>query len=311
MNIDNLKQGDVLLFSPEKGSFISWAITFLTNSNVSHAAMFYDENDKTIIEETPPQVAVNKANERFKERTIYVKRLKNGLPMQPVINDAKMYLNNEEPYDDVGLYMVGILLLYKKFTPNNMQQKIIVKILKKLTSDLTKYINDHKYPGKNPMVCSQFVAQCYSGAGNDYELMIENGTLENAIISTPSVLEQVLNIVKNRTVNNNQSLLMTKNDIRFWQQTSSEDLCKELKSVMTPNTQNSSDILSNEFIDIISQFSYIYHITRSGSVQINTANQYNIYDLLRNLHDNENMFTFPADLMDHCTNLEQVGIIKE
>ena len=37
MNINDLKAGDILLFSPEKGSFISWAITYLTDAPVSHA----------------------------------------------------------------------------------------------------------------------------------------------------------------------------------------------------------------------------------------------------------------------------------
>lgn len=32
MKISDLKTGDILLFSPEKGSFISWAITFLTHA---------------------------------------------------------------------------------------------------------------------------------------------------------------------------------------------------------------------------------------------------------------------------------------
>ena len=59
MNIKDIKMGDVLLFSPEKGSFISWAITFLTGEPVSHAAMYYSEEDQSIIEETSPQIKVN------------------------------------------------------------------------------------------------------------------------------------------------------------------------------------------------------------------------------------------------------------
>lgn len=54
MQINELKEGDILLFSAEKGSFISWAITFLTNVPVSHAAMYYNANKQSIIEETPP-----------------------------------------------------------------------------------------------------------------------------------------------------------------------------------------------------------------------------------------------------------------
>jgi hypothetical protein len=308
MNIDELKQGDVLLFSPKKGSFISWAIAYLTNSNVSHAAMFYNEEDKTIIEEKPPQVAVNKADDSFKKRTIYVKRLKNGLTMTPVINQSKIYLNNEEPYDDVGLYMVGILLLYKKFTPDTPQQKIIIKILKKITSAITKYINEHEYPDKSPMVCSQFVAQCYAGAGNEYELIIKNGTLEAAIEPTESILDQVLNIVRSQKVRSTQPLLMATSDISIWEQESSEDLCKELQSVMTSKTQNTADELSDEFIDAVSQFSYIHHIVSLGVMKAD-PNLCEAHSFLQKLHDEENMFTFPADLMDHCTNLEQVGTI--
>jgi len=44
MEIKDLKIGDVVLFSPEKGSFISWAITFLTDAPVSHASVFFGEN---------------------------------------------------------------------------------------------------------------------------------------------------------------------------------------------------------------------------------------------------------------------------
>ena len=97
MNSKDLKPGDVLLFSAEKGSFISWAITFLTDAPVSHAAMYFDKQEQTIIEETPPQVAINHAPERFKGREIHVRRFKKDLPLTPVINASKNYLNDEEP----------------------------------------------------------------------------------------------------------------------------------------------------------------------------------------------------------------------
>ncbi len=106
MNINDLKAGDILLFSPEKGSFISWAITYLTDAPVSHAAMFYEEKSQSIIEETPPQVAINHAAERFEGREIYVRRLnsKEDLPLSPVIEKAQNYLNNAEPYDYVTVH---------------------------------------------------------------------------------------------------------------------------------------------------------------------------------------------------------------
>jgi hypothetical protein len=142
MNINDIKTGDILLFSPEKGSFISWAITFLTDAPVSHAAMFYNEENQSIIEETPPQVKVSLAVERFKDREIYVRRLnvKEDLPLSPVVKKATGYLNDTEPYDKSGLYMVGLLLIYKKFTPNTFAKKVMVKILKKISASIIKHI---------------------------------------------------------------------------------------------------------------------------------------------------------------------------
>ena len=71
LSLSDLRPADVLLFSPEKKSFISWAITFLTDAPVSHAALYFNSTPPTIIEETPPQVSENPAQKRFHGRTIH------------------------------------------------------------------------------------------------------------------------------------------------------------------------------------------------------------------------------------------------
>lgn len=90
--------------------------------------------DKKIIEETPPQVTTNDASPRFKDREIHVRRLNKAdeLALTPVIDAATNYLNEKEPYDKSGLYIIGVLLIYKRFTPDTFLQKVIVKILKRL-----------------------------------------------------------------------------------------------------------------------------------------------------------------------------------
>lgn len=178
MKIKDLKPGDILLFSAEKGSFISWAITYLTDASVSHAAMYYNDKERSIIEETPPQVTTNNADKRFEGRKINVRRLKEDLPIGPVIEASTSYLNDKEPYANSGLYIVGLLLMYKKFAPDNLVQKAMVKIFKKITVSIVKYLENYQYPDKSPMVCSQFVAQCYAKAGDKYKLKIEHGVLQ-------------------------------------------------------------------------------------------------------------------------------------
>jgi len=148
MEISDLKPADILLFSGEKGSWISEAIMFLTDSSVSHAAMTYTSSEK-IVEESPPAVQVNDAAQRFKGRTVYVMRIDPSKDsMSPVLDASEGYLNKDEPYAMSNLYLVGLLLLYRKFTPSTQVQKVMLKIFKKLAADIIKYINKHKNPGK-------------------------------------------------------------------------------------------------------------------------------------------------------------------
>lgn len=314
MNTKNLKPGDILLFSPEKGSFISWAITFLTDAPVSHAAMFYDEKKQSIIEETPPQVAINNAGERFKGREINVRRLKEDLPLYPVIEASISYLNDEEPYDNSGLYMVGLLLIYKKFTPNTLVQKAMVKILKKITASIVKYIHEHQNPDKSPMVCSQFVAQCYAKAGDKYQLKFENGVLQKMVTNqanSSNVIGQVIQIIESDKRTNLQALLTPNLKMQDDYSFSGEELCKELKDAFVLSTNEIHAGITDELIGAVSQFAHAYYLSNSGQKQTHNLLQKDTPEVLHNLNDNENMFTFPGDLLNHCNSLKDVGVLKQ
>lgn len=315
MNINDIKTGDILLFSPEKGSFISWAITFLTDAPVSHAAMFYNEENKSIIEETPPQVKVGLAVERFKGREIYVRRLnvKEDLPLSHVIKKATGYLNDAEPYDKSGLYMVGLLLIYKKFTPNTFVKKAMVKILKKISASIIKYIHEHQNPGKLPMVCSQFVAQCYSEAGDKYKLKIKNGILlKNAAMQDGSsnVLDQVIEIVKNGERTNIQTLLASTLKIQDEPSSTGEELCRELKEAFELTSGEITSDVTDELIEAVSQFAKAHYLYSSGGTQLQNIFPDDHTEILQTLKNNENMYVFPGDLLMHCENLKDIGTIK-
>lgn len=313
MDIKGLKQGDILLFSPEKGSFISWAITFLTNAPVSHAAMYYNEENQSIIEETPPQVKVNSALERFKDREIYIRRLiaQEDLPLHPVINAATGYLNDAEPYDNSGLYLVGLLLIYKKFTPSNKVQKAVVKILKKLASSIMQYIHKHQDPGKLPMVCSQFVAQCYDVAGDKYKLKIENGVLQKmaAAHDGNNLLDQAMEIVKSGKRTNLKTLSAPASQIQFEPSSSGEELCRELKEAFNATADERAADISDELLEAVYQFAHAHHVVSSGETRLQRVLQDDGAKVFQNLKDYENMFVAPGDLFNHCKNLKVVGTI--
>jgi len=310
MEIRDLEVGDVLLFSAEKGSFISWAITFLTDAPVSHAAMYYGEkNEKaSIIEETPPAVAINPAVDRFVDRTITVRRLNSGASLAPVIAAAEKYCNASDPYDNAGLYMVGAILLYKKFTPSSLVQKVVIKILKKLTATLDAYINSHKYPGQQPMVCSQFVAQCYEDAGAQYTLDFQGALLQG--VRGESLIDQAVAVV---AADENQfalRLLTVGSAIVEEPSETAEQLCEELhEAFVQSNATLATASISPELIEAMCRFSqassrfFSTEASRAGSFEGDAVAS------LQFLKDNENMFIFPGDLLLHCTNLKDVGTI--
>ena len=119
MEIDELQPGDILLFSGAKDR-ISQAIMLLTDSLVTHSALSYTENDR-IVEETPPSVRIFQLDindERLKGRKIYVHRFKTHQnSLAPVLNAATAYLNQETPYANNNLYLLALILVYKKWAP--------------------------------------------------------------------------------------------------------------------------------------------------------------------------------------------------
>lgn len=310
MEIADLKVGDVVLFSAEKGSFISWAITFLTDAPVSHAALFYGDNQAqpSLIEETPPAVAINPAAARFVDRTITVRRLDSTLPLDPVIAAAKSYYNNAEPYDNAGLYMVGMLLIYKKFTPDTLTQKIIIKILKKLTATLDAYINNHKYPGKKPMVCSQFDAQCYEDAGPQYQLQFSGNVLSAA--AGASLLDQAITLVESDRERFAGILRAPLIKVQEEPVETAEELCAELKAAFEqrPALAAATVTLSADLAVAIQQFAEVNSQYLAGELRLASATA-DITAPLQLLKTNENMFISPGDLLLHCTNLKDVGTI--
>lgn len=294
MDVRDLRAGDILLFSPEKGSWISKAITWLTDAPVSHAAMTYQIATK-LVEETPPAVRVSEATIRFVDRTIYVMRYNKGIEdFNPVMNIAKGFLNNKEPYSMTNLYLVGLLLIYKKFTPSDSIQRVTLKILKKLTARLIEFIDRHEYPGKMPMVCSQFVYECYQEAGKKYHLDINNG----------------LTASKNRTNLLHHAYNHRTPSIELFRSNethpSDEVLAKELYQHFSSDSLLSTGTISSDLLDTIHEFAKALHA-------LSNEMPYEMADSKQGiaiLEAQASMFVTPGDFLQHCPDLDQIGTIK-
>ncbi len=321
MDIKDLKPGDVLLFSGEKGSLISEAIMFLTGAPVSHAAMAYSPSS-TIVEETPPAVQTNPAAQRFINRTISVMRHTPAQPSYtPVLDAATGYLNNEEPYANANLYLVGALLIYRKFAPDTALQRIIIKILKKITASIITYFNQHQYPGKLPMVCSQFVFQCYEDAGAGYRLRIKDGVLGSTGVAAalPSLLDQAIARVRSETAPAFRDFIAANTAMALAapEMQSDEELAGELLQALrdapvmrteaTPPLDDALIVAIHEFGQAI--LSVRTGVAPAGDELLQASALRMASNSMAMLKTEEGYFVTPADLLLHCPTLTKVGTI--
>jgi hypothetical protein len=210
-----------------------------------------------------------------------------------------------------------MLLLYKKFTPGTRVQKVMLKIFKKLAADIIQYINEHDSHGKLPMVCSQFVYQCYEDAGADYKLEIKDGVLLRAAgrgTGERNVLDQAIHRIKNDVSHEFRSFIKANAEIalRTGEPQSEEELAQELMEALKgPEVAESLD---RELVLAIHGFGQAVHAAVTGvnidNTDILRCNALRISSTgLSFLKSEEAYFVAPGDLLSHCVDVKQVGVI--
>ena len=161
--------GDVFLFEPDP-SCVSRLICKLSNSPVSHAAMYFE--DGTIIEEGIPQVGTRKIS-ALGERKIHVRRYdkSNEALCKTLYEGAKKRLDANEPYSMGNLVMVGALTILNMWKPEAKKE---VKLALSALCVLLANAIDKKMTGGRGTTCSQFVYEVYKNAGA--KLQIDRGS---------------------------------------------------------------------------------------------------------------------------------------
>ncbi len=173
----NLKPGDILIF--EAGdNWLSKCIAKLTDSNVSHAAMCYQ--DGTMVEMSSSGMVCSKCKEAEKGDNAYLLRLNPEQDAAPLLAAAKEYLDETVYYDYPDLVFFAGLIIYRAIRSTPRWQKIMDYILELACSELDKMLNKliHK-DGKKAMVCSQLVYQIYLDCGDAYKIRIHDGLLQS------------------------------------------------------------------------------------------------------------------------------------
>ena len=302
MLFSDLRPGDVLLFDTEPGVVIDDLIVLLTGSNVTHAALRHDVPG-VLADAYPPIIALHALSDAPDGRAIHVRRLGDGtLPMNPVTDAAKVYVGAQEPYDMPGLVMLGLLLLYKHTRPlSSVTQEIVFALLKRVALRLDALFAK----GKHPMVCSEFVFQCYADASAKdarYALRIEGGDLQAARTGL-SLLERAASTPRTQSASESGALLAGNDALSL---KSDEELATLLRDALERDARSEAEAapLNQPLVETVHAIADLFH--RNASAESTQG----IADAVSFLRREAAFFVTPGDLLSHCPSLTDLGTLK-
>lgn len=173
--MEKLKCGDILVFKAGD-SWLSKTIAWLTDSDVSHAAMMLD--DKRMVEMSVSGINVGNVEALEGEDAILL-RLHPEKDPSPLADAAQKYIDSKTRYDFPALVYLAGLIIYHRIRPTQKYVAITDLILRGACAALDRLIQSVVL--KNPdkaMVASQLVYQIYEDCGKEYHINIEGGLLQ-------------------------------------------------------------------------------------------------------------------------------------
>lgn len=172
-----LKPGDILVFKAGNDP-IGKSIAWITKSEVSHAAMVYQED--RIVEMGMNGIAVSKVT-AVPGNSVYLLRRQPDVVRQPLIDRADIYINAKTRYDFPALVILAGLLIYREIRPTSELVTITDLIIRSACKKLDQLIQSLILKKHDkPMVCSQLVYQIYHDCGKDYRIKLKDGMLQKS-----------------------------------------------------------------------------------------------------------------------------------
>ncbi len=145
IDMSEVKAGDVLLSYGD--DWISWAIRLLDGGDYSHAALF--DGNKIVEAGLRGVVMTPLEKEVSAQKYVDVYRFKSDSgspfsfpdwPVEPVIQKAHYYFDKKTTYANNQLFLLGFLLVFKKFPINHVKKAalrtcliLVLKLYKKIT----------------------------------------------------------------------------------------------------------------------------------------------------------------------------------
>jgi len=309
ITVDELKQGDILLFAPGN-NWVFKIIAFLTDCDVSHAAFSY--NKTQIIEETPPHAMVSSLDERRGDRQVTVMRLNPEVDdMDKIINIANQYVTKKTPYPKALIGILAVYFLIKKVIPGRTLWHLVSQLLKVVMTQLMEFIDKEFYGDTHPMDCSQFVYHCHQEAGGSYKLIPkEKEKIVSILHLVEAHLEDHASDYKDKLAGSISDISLTSEHIDI------DDLLAtiyhELKHPSEPSVTADAIVLEKDIVITIHEFCMVldHFLSKTGfTTPEETAGSF-VSPSVHHILIMEEYFITPGDLLNGFKNLSCVGTLK-
>ncbi len=315
LNVSKLKAGDIMSFDGERdeqGNLdpLSHLIMILTDSEVSHGGLYIQEDPPAMADAAlsglHAHLVADKGNPL---RPVHICRLKmaDQLDLTPVIEAAEKYLKDDLVYPMPDLILLGMILVYKNVSHVSLKQKVIIGLLKIITAKIKSILEDKKYEGKHPMICSEFVYQCYLDASKKdprLKLILKNADLQLSLRHRTSI-----------------TLLDHYIDYRFSQQkffaSNEEPIEKSLFENVNEDIEENESQLIQMAIKGIHDKDRLFGENESLSLAVQNfliAEQelrgkpiHSFKSLIDNAKEQQAFFVTPNDLLCHISNADNLG----
>ena len=315
LNVSKLKAGDIMTFDGERdeqGNLdpLSHLIMILTDSEVSHGGLFIQEKPSAMADAALSGLHAHLVADKGDPlRPVHICRLKmaDQLDLTPVIEAAEKYLKDDLVYPMPDLILLGMILVYKNVSHVSLKQKVIIGLLKIITAKIKSILEDKKYEGKHPMICSEFVYQCYLDASKKdprLKLILKNADLQLSLRHRTSI-----------------TLLDHYIDYRFSQQkffaSNEEPIEKSLFENVNEDIEENESQLIQMAIKGIHDKDRLFGENESLSLAVQNfliAEQelrgkpiHSFKSLIDNAKEQQAYFVTPNDLLCHISNADNLG----
>lgn len=315
LNVSKLKAGDIMSFDGERDENgkldpLSHLIMILTDSEVSHGGLYIQEDPPAMADAAlsglHAHLVADKGNPL---RPVHICRLKmaDQLDLTPVIEAANKYIKDDLVYPMPDLILLGMILVYKNVSHVSLKQKVIIGLLKIITAKIKSILEDKKYEGKHPMICSEFVYQCYLDASKKdprLKLILKNADLQLSLRHRTSItlLDHYIDYRSSEQrffASNDEPIekSLFENKIEDIEENESELLQMAIKGV------HDKDRLfgENESLSLAVQNFLIAHQQLKGTPISSFKN------LIDNAKEQQAFFVTPNDLLCHISNADNLG----